>query len=340
MVDVAAADHRVMAQLTWGVPSALWLLLAVPLVWLAHRAARTNFNPRQRRVQAGLRSILVALLAVALARPVISSGSSNESIVYAVDVSHSIGTQAIEDAARRIDEMASAIDPAHSRIVAFGATARPIEDTAALRVLAKADPAEPASESIDRAGTDLEAALDAARGELAPGHVPRIVLFSDGRATSGEVRDAVARLAAAGIRVSVEPMAVRRIGDTWIESLRVPARLTAGATVPVSLAIGSQRDVDAVVELRAGGTVIARTTMRIPRGGTVLTIDATVDQPGAALLEATVSADADPLTVNNAMSRSVWIDPRVRVLFVEGAPLSERYLSAALTGSCFDVLIF
>lgn len=326
-----------MTQLTWVFPSALWLLLAVPLVWIAHRAARTNFNPRQRRLQAGLRSLLVALLAVALARPVISSGTSKESIVYAVDVSHSIGTQAIEDAARRIDEIESAIAPAHSRIVAFGAEARVVESTTVLRALAKADPAAPSAEGIDRAGSDLEAALDGARGELATGHVPRIVLFSDGRATSGDVRDAVARLAAAGIGVSVEPMAVRRLGDTWIASIRVPPRLTAGATWPVSLAIGSQRDVDAVVELRAAGAVVARRTMPIPRGGTVLTIDATVEQPGAAELDASLTVIGDPLAANDTMRRRVWIDPRVRVLYVEGAPRSARYLSAALTASGFEV---
>ena len=43
-------------SITWTVPSALWLLLAVPLVWIALRFGRTNFNPRQRRVQAVLRS--------------------------------------------------------------------------------------------------------------------------------------------------------------------------------------------------------------------------------------------------------------------------------------------
>ena len=92
-----------MGTLTWTTPFALWLLLAVPLIWVAHHAARTNFNVRQRRLQAVVRSLLVASLAVALARPVISSRSSRESIVYAVDVSQSVGTPAIIAAAQRID---------------------------------------------------------------------------------------------------------------------------------------------------------------------------------------------------------------------------------------------
>jgi hypothetical protein len=179
-----------MGTLTWTTPSALWLLLAIPLIWIAHRAARTNFNPRQRRLQAAVRTLLVASLAVALARPVVSSRSSRESIVYAVDVSQSVGTPAILAAAQRIDEMNAGARPDHSRIVVFGATSRALDGTPALRQLAQADPAARTADDVDRGGTDLEGALDAARGELAAGHVSRIVLFTDARQTAGDLHAA------------------------------------------------------------------------------------------------------------------------------------------------------
>src|SRR5205807_10332700 len=134
----------------WSAPAALWLLLFVPAVYLAHWAARTNFNSSQARLQAGLRSLLLAVLVLALARPIASTRSARQSIVYAVDVSHSIGSQAITDAARRIDEMNTALHPAHSRIVVFGANARTIPDTAALRALAQRDPAAADPTGVDR----------------------------------------------------------------------------------------------------------------------------------------------------------------------------------------------
>src|SRR5215218_7752778 len=89
--------------ITWTAPGALWLLLGVPLVWLAQYIARTNFNPSQRRIQAATRSLMLAALAVALARPVATTSSDRQSIVYVVDVSHSVSSRAIEDAARKID---------------------------------------------------------------------------------------------------------------------------------------------------------------------------------------------------------------------------------------------
>jgi len=59
-----------MGNLAWTAPSALWILAAIPLVWIAQRAGRTTFNPRQRVLQASVRSLLIAALALALARPV------------------------------------------------------------------------------------------------------------------------------------------------------------------------------------------------------------------------------------------------------------------------------
>ena len=46
-------------------PWTLWLLVVVPLVWVTRRFARTNFNARQHLVQAGLRSLVLTLLALA-----------------------------------------------------------------------------------------------------------------------------------------------------------------------------------------------------------------------------------------------------------------------------------
>ncbi len=101
----------------------------------------------------------------------LATSSSRESIVYAVDVSYSVSSTAIEAAAKRIDDLNAALRPSHFRIVAFGASAAAMDDTAALRQLAHADAraAGPTAVTVDRRGTDLEAALGAARAELAAG---------------------------------------------------------------------------------------------------------------------------------------------------------------------------
>jgi hypothetical protein len=97
--------------ISWTAPAALWLLAILPLVWLALRHNRTNFNRKQQLLQAAIRSLLLAALVLALARPVISLSSSALSVVYLVDVSHSVASKAISDAAGRIDQLNGELRP-------------------------------------------------------------------------------------------------------------------------------------------------------------------------------------------------------------------------------------
>lgn len=323
-------------SLTLTAPGALWLLAVVPLLWVALRFARTNFNPRQRRLQAAVRSLLLVVLALALARPVVSLGSSRTSIVYLVDVSHSISSQAINEAADRIDAVQSTLRPDHSQIMVFGLDAAPVLGTAELRAMAQADP-EGEAGPVAREGSDLERALAQARAELAAGHVPRLVLFSDGRETHGDVEAASLRLAAEGVPVFVEAMAVRDLGDAWVDWVELPARVPAGALVSATVHVGSQRTVDGVVEVREGGQVIGQQAVSLTPGATAVTVDVSFETAGAHAIEARLVTAGDPLDVNNRLLREAFVGSRIRVLYVEGAPGSARYLERALDLSGFDV---
>lgn len=321
-------------------PGALWLLAVIPLVWLARAYGRTNFNPRQQVLQAVVRSLLLATLAIALARPVISWGSSRLSVVYLVDVSHSVASAAITGAASRIDDLTASVRPDHSRVLVFGAEATAVENTAALRALADpATAADPARSPVPREGSDLERALAGARAELRPGHLQRIVLFSDGRETSGDVKRAVTQLAADGIPVFVEPMTVRDLGDTWVDSVQLPARVSAGGFTVANVVIGSQREASALVEVRDGTRVLGTKQAVVLAGATTVPVELAFDAAGARAIEATVTVSGDPLATNNTLSREVIVRPSARVLYVEGSPGSARYLQGALTQSGFDVTV-
>lgn len=325
-------------MLTWTAPAALWLLALVPLVWLAPLVARTTFNPRQRALQAAARSLLLTALVLAIARPVLSTSSPRQSIVYVVDVSHSIASRAIEDAARVIDQMNGTLRPAWSRILVFGATTGTVADTASLRRLAPID-ALPDAQVVDRSGSDLESALNAARGQLAPDSTPRIVLFSDGHPTEGRVENAVTRLAAAHVPVFVHPMAVRSLGDAWIDRIDLPQRIAAGATFPATVIVGAQHATPATVTLRAGDAVMATRSVTVQQGFTPVTLDARIDAAGSQIVRGSIVVANDPLVPNNALDVVAEVGPRARVLYVEGAPHSARYLTGALKDAGFDVTV-
>lgn len=317
----------------WTSPAALWLLLLVPLVWAASRFSRTNFNPRQHLLQNVVRSLVLVALAVALARPVLEVGSSRVSVVYLVDVSYSVSSRSVQEAATKIAELNGTLRPDHSSIVAFARHARVVADGNALTALMAAEGAT----EVDRSASDLDAALAAARAELAPGHVPRLVLFSDGRPTSGDVSAMVTQLAMAGIPVHVFPLAPRELGDIWVEALHLPARLAPGGLIAAVVDVGAQREASAVVEIRAGTKVLGTKTVALTPGTTPVPVDISVDDAGAVTLEARVTSAGDPLEQNNVLTQSAWVAPRPRVLYVEGTLPSARYLTAALDQSGFDV---
>lgn len=326
-------------SIVWTAPGALWLLAVVPLVWLARRFARTNFNPRQQVLQAAVRTLLLAALAAALARPVLSLGSSRLSVVYAVDVSASVSGEAVAKAADAIDQMQAAVHPAASRVVAFGADVRALDGTAALRQLAKAPAASGSTPAVGRDDTNLAGALDAAAAEEAPGAVPQIVLFSDGRETAGVAREAAAQLAADGIPVSTVPMATADFGDAWVDAIDAPDPVPAGASATITVDLGSQRPTAGQVELREGTRVLASRPVTLPAGITHVPLEVSFDDPGAHLLDAVLTAPGDPLGANNRLAHAVDVGPRPRVLYVEGAPAHATYLKDALARSGFDVTV-
>lgn len=324
-------------SLSLAAPAALWWLAAVPIVWLALRYSRTNFNTRQRALQAAVRSVLIVLLAAALARPVLSLTASREAVVYVVDVSHSVSTAAIDAAAARIDLLNATLEPDHSRILAFASRVTAVADTAALRRIASAA-AE--SDAVGRAGSDLELALTEARAEVPPGSTARVVLFSDGRQTAGDAHAAALTLAAEGIPVFVEPLAVRDIGDAWVDAIQVPDPVPAGGTVPLTVVIGSQNArPDAKIRILDGDRVVGAAQAVVQPGATAVSVEVTFEGAGSHVVHAVLDVAGDPLAANNRLTREVLVKPPARVLYVEGTPASAQYLRQALTQSGFDVTV-
>ena len=147
-----------------------------------------------------------------------------------------------------------------------------------------------------------------------------------------------AHLIEAHIPVSVEPLAPRSLGDTWIDDRSSsPNVCLPGAAFTATVTVGSQRDCEAVVELRSGGKVIGSQSVAITRGSTRSRSTRRSTPPGAYVLQASLKASGDPLSENNTLVAGIWADPRTKVLYVEGTPASAKYLSGALTGSGFEV---
>ena len=169
-----------------------------------------------------------------------------------------VGLGVRELAAAAIDSLSASLRPDYERILVFGAGSAAVSDTLELRRLAN-QTAGDLDRLVSPEGTNLEQALAAARAEIPAGTNGRIFLFSDGHETAGDSRRISERLAAEHVPVFTRSLAVRDLGDTWIDDLRVARTPLAGVITTLEVVLGSQAARTVEVTLREGSRVLART---------------------------------------------------------------------------------
>ena len=77
-------------------PLWLLLLLGLPLLWLPHRQSYADLSPERARAALVARALGLSLLALALARPVVTLRSQEQALLFLVDVSESVPSEALE----------------------------------------------------------------------------------------------------------------------------------------------------------------------------------------------------------------------------------------------------
>ncbi|HEX4996579.1 MAG TPA: VWA domain-containing protein [Terriglobia bacterium] len=310
----------------------LLLLLAIPFVWWVRRSTRIDLSARQVSISTGIRSAIVCLMVLALTQPTLRRAESHVSVVYALDVSHSVAPSAVEEAIEWIRQTNASAHPSHSAYVAFAANARTFSSLEDLRnAPASIDAIAPGV--IRQGGTNLAGALEQAERSLDPHELKRIVLLSDGNGNgnSGALAPALSRLRAERARVFTRPMEVRAAHDVWVEAVKAPPTVTAEEQFPLEVHVYSQAPMDAVVEVRDGAKTLGKRSTHLNPGMNRIAFETRVPDPrGPVALEAVVEPAEDTFAANNSLREPLTVNPQPRVLYVEGHAASARYLREAL----------
>jgi len=313
------------------------LLAGIPLVvWVARRS-ETALATRHRQWLTGLRMAALVGVVFAMMRPAWLASSDAISVVYALDVSRSVEPGFIDAAIGWIDRADAQGHPADSQVLAFAAEPRLAANAAAVRSLPVRGEHGGSATALDRNATDLEAALDAAGRRFPPERVKRLVLMSDGVATTGEPWRAVERLRRAGVRVFTVPAPVRSGRDVWVEGIDVPADLRRDEPAIVGVRVQAQSKTSARLVLTRNGKALAQKSVALQAGANVVAFTVKLPDAGNSVLAATVSAEGDDVHDNDRFSQSIVVGGRPRVLFVEGAPGPSAPLRDALVREGIEV---
>jgi Ca-activated chloride channel family protein len=299
-VDITPHVLQPIAATTDGIRSPdwfeIWPYLASFAVLLMFFEVGLAFH---RKLTSPLAATVSAVAAVAVALALWQPGlwlpDRGMTVVFAVDRSASISPQSQSALAAWVDQ-AKRLKPATDRV-----------------------------DTLDsgRDGTDIAQALRSAAALARGQGAGRIVLLSDGHATTGDLDAALQSLG--GIPVDVVPLyGLPSPPALVLESMEVPAYVRAGDAFDATLVVGSTDATSIPLRVSLDGTVIKDQQVSLNPGHNRLTLGLSIDAVGFHRLSVTARG--------NAVQGFVIIKPAERVLVIEERAGESAGLLAVLRG--------
>jgi len=308
-----------------------WPLLfvgLVPFYWWAHGRTLTDFNRAHLRLSTTIRSLLTVALVLALMQPVMNGSGNGVSVAYLLDVSESISPQAMESAIEWIAQANAEGNPDHSVFIPFAANSLVLENLEELRTVQVSS--RPVEGAVDQSATNLEGSLNRAMRHLAPNHLQRIVMLTDGNENAGKVKDSVLKMRQEGVPVFTVPVQARVTGDTWIEAVMSPERVTSEELFPLEVHAYSQTAKNGTIEIRHADEILETRDVALDEGINRIGFETLVGDTGPITLEVELRVDGERFVDNNTFRESLVVVGQPRVLYIEGRPESAHYLADVL----------
>ena len=302
---------------------------ALVLILFTYRRLR-GVNTLDRALLGTSRALAIAIVLACLLRPmlVLSTAVAQRNVLAVLlDDSRSMRLADV-DGATRTSAMQRTFGDS-------GALVRGLSNRFAVRVFrfaAVAAPlADPAGLTASGSRTDLAAALDGVREELAGMPLAGVIVATDGADNGGS--DLAAALQALEMRrVPVHTVGIgeeRFARDLAVSEVSVPPSVLAGATVLIDVALGVRGAGGdrTTLSVEANGRIVATEEIRIPVRGDV--VRTRLDIPPLAPGTYQVSVRAKALSGERVSENNVFhtmLEVRsgpVRVLYLEGEPRPE-----------------
>ena len=334
--DFREAIQGALAQMpvTFASPEFLLGLLLVPLVFWVGRRSLSGLDKVRRRLALTFRASLVILLVLALAEIEWRDLTQKVEVVFVVDHSRSMPEAKSQQILDLINKSRGRMDPRIDlgKVVVFG---RQGYNEATLRK--EGGPLSRYASDIDRDYTNLEEGLTRALEALEPNARGRIVLFSDGNETAGEVKNAVAKAREAGVPIDVVPIEYAYDEEVLVEKVKIPEEAKIGEPFLAKVVVHARQQTEAKVHLWRDGSLVETRLVTLEPGANVENFQLELDEAGFFRVEAVVQVvggQKDQLFQNNTAHGFVFARGKAQVLYVhdEADPEASeaRHLRLAL----------
>lgn len=321
-----------------------WLLLIsiVPAFYLLRIVSLTDLSLTQQVLQSTLRSLVLALFAIALARPSWITEQSRVSTVVLVDVSDSVSEKQLEAARRYVDELEEAAGDDNLQLVTF----------AEKPVAARPDDGKKLSSAIQRhggagAGTDAQAAMQLAYGLYPDGFLPRLVVVTDGNQTVGDLAIEAYRAKELGVKVSWRTFDQDKTSELRVVGLTAPEDIKVGQPFEVTAEVWSTEPQTATLSLMQdefANPLEPSKRVDLREGKNLVKFKSDAKRAGATTYRLSLSNfQKDTEKANNYAVTTAPVKGRPNILYVEGGMLREpgsaNYFRQALEHENMDVQV-
>ncbi|MGH7826225.1 MAG: VWA domain-containing protein [Candidatus Binatia bacterium] len=316
------------ANIQFAKPLFLWLLLALPVLWL-------RFRERSFTVLIW-RTIILVLLIFGLADPQAvteRTTTSRQENIFAFDLSRSVPASM----RRWMDEMIqNGFAPRDGdRVFLFGAETR--EPTGWRESLGQ----ETARPAIRPEKTNLDKLFNTL---LALPAAPRnLFLFTDGWETEGNVERLFPAIAGSGLKIfPILPAESPKIPNVAVTKLLAPNHAEAGESVNVKAVLENQSagDVDGTVTLARNGQTVKTDAVKLKPGSQMFTYATVLPEGDLTSYRATFTPRQPALDVysrDNQAFAWVMVRSKSKVLVLNGRNGGGRYLEETLKRRGFEV---
>lgn len=295
-------------------PSAFFLTIVTVWLWWLFLAGSTGLSSARAQTALWIRFLMAAGFIVTLAEPRAVRTSEVLSVVYAVDVSDSVGQTAVDRAlefvARQVSEKPAADE---AGLVLFGAEA--VVELPP-RITFPFDGV--VTSQVRRDATDLAEALSLSAAMIPAANNGRIVLVTDGTSTEGNVTKRLDELNARGISVDVLPISYQYENEVWVERLDLPQQVKLEQDYEASVMVSSLGETTGTLILRENGRALAKSEVTLRPGLNQFSLPIRVDQSGYYEYQAAIELpeDKDNLDQNNVAENFLFVEGTGRVLIV------------------------
>ncbi len=299
-------------------------LVLLPLGWFGWM-----WRSPGRRVTIALKALTFAAIFVALAEPTMTLPETKTGAVVLVDTSGSITREDLARASAIVGRMERHKHGNWMKVVPFASQTRsllPEEVSGQFRLV------RTATES--NSGTNLEAALTGSMAAIPNGHIPHLVLISDGNENEGSTARAIAELQRLRVPVDTIPLAGRLNTGLHLEALSMPREAYAGEQIPIDITIDSPAAVHATIELSAEGKSLGSNPIDLAPGTHIVRVHARVNSSGTTAISGRIAAGSlGELPFEQAVQLR-----RAKVLYLsQDPPGTETNLLQAFNEADFDM---